>query len=141
MRKENQHYFKVVAKCGHVGRNKYIPIQFAVIAENASEAAQKVRYFPRVKHDHKDAILLVERIRVKEYKEINRNNRRDPYLQCHSKYEQDRIEDLKERLIDDLVNIKKSYKKSDKIEVQCYKQKKLRLIEKCDWEEYYENNY
>ena len=33
------YYYLVSCKCGHVGRDKYIPINFAVIAENGEEAA------------------------------------------------------------------------------------------------------
>ncbi len=53
-------YFIVTAKCGHVGRDNYIPIDFAVKAESASKAASYARDLPRVKHDHKDAILSVQ---------------------------------------------------------------------------------
>ena len=34
----NQNYYKVVAKCGHVGKCNYVPIIFAVVAENGIEA-------------------------------------------------------------------------------------------------------
>ena len=36
-------YYKVYAKCGHVGRNSYILKWFYVKAESGSEAAKKVR--------------------------------------------------------------------------------------------------
>lgn len=42
-------YFEVQAMCGHVGKGKYIPISFPVIAINGKEAAEKVRSYPRVK--------------------------------------------------------------------------------------------
>ena len=45
-------YYNVTAKCGHVGRENYIPISFAVKAQSAKEASKRVRNFPRVKHDH-----------------------------------------------------------------------------------------
>ena len=57
-------YFKVIAKCGHVGRGKCIWITFATMADNGRDAARKVRDFKRVKHDHKDAIASVEEISV-----------------------------------------------------------------------------
>ena len=141
MEKENKYYFKVVAKCGHVGRNKYIPIQFAVEANSAKEAANIVRYFPRVKHDHEDAIMRVEKIDKKEYKEIISINKKDPYLHCGSKYEQKQITDLQDRLVDDLLNIKRNYHKDNKRENASYKQKKQRLVEKSDWEDYYGYSY
>ena len=52
-------YYEVTAKCGHVGKGFYIPITFPVRAKSAAEAASVTRAFPRVKHDHKDAILIV----------------------------------------------------------------------------------
>ena len=57
--KEMKNYYEVLAKCGHVGKKHYVPVKFAVIAEDGKEAAKMVRYFPRVKHNHKDAILNV----------------------------------------------------------------------------------
>ncbi|MCQ2772556.1 MAG: hypothetical protein MJ238_04705 [Bacilli bacterium] len=79
---ENKKYFKVVAKCGHVGRRFYVPVQFAIRAQNGKEAAKKARDLPRVKHDHKDAILQVKEISYYEFKAINQVNKNDPYLQC-----------------------------------------------------------
>ena len=76
-------YYEVIAKCGHVGRKKYIPVKFAVVAESGKEAAKKVRQFPRVKHNHKDAILDVRCITVEEFLEIKESNANDPYLKCH----------------------------------------------------------
>ena len=60
-------YFKVVAKCGHVGRHRYIVKDFYIVANDGKEAAFKVRHLPRVKHDRKDAILSVEAIAKDEY--------------------------------------------------------------------------
>ena len=81
-------YYEVTAKCGHVGRGYYIPIGFAVRAETASEAATVTRTMPRVKHDHKDAILSVREVDVFEYDDLQEVNRYDPYLQCRSRREQ-----------------------------------------------------
>lgn len=61
-------YYKVTAKCGHVRRGHYIIKNFYVIAENGKEAAYKVRFFPRVKHDWKDAIVSVELITQEEFR-------------------------------------------------------------------------
>ena len=81
-------YYIVTAKCGHVGKKFYIPIDFAVMAGSASEAASKARQIPRVKHDHKDAILSVREIDRFEFAELAFVNEYDPYLQCTSKKEQ-----------------------------------------------------
>ncbi len=60
-------YFKVCAKCGHVGRNRYYEGVFYKTANSAKEAAKIVRNCARVKHHHKDAILSVEEIDVNRY--------------------------------------------------------------------------
>ena len=91
MKNEFKKYFMVIAKCGHVGRKNYIPIKFAVVAESGKDAAKKVRQFPRVKHNHKDAILDVRCITLEEFLEIKEINDKDPYLKCHSKQEQNLI--------------------------------------------------
>lgn len=60
-------YFKVAAKCGHVGQGHYIIKDFFVKAENGKEAAFQVRFLPRVKHDWKYAIVSVEIIDRDEF--------------------------------------------------------------------------
>lgn len=87
-------YFKVIAKCGHVGRNNYFRGEFFVGAENKKEAAQKVKTYPRVKKNHKDVILNVEEITNEQYI-IGRNaTKNNPYFKCKSKYEQNAIMEL-----------------------------------------------
>ena len=81
-------YFMVSAKCGHVGRDFYYKGNFFLQAESGKEAAQRVRFFPRVKHDHKDAILSVKKLDYMNFligKEIENLN---PYYKCNSKQEQ-----------------------------------------------------
>ena len=94
-------YFKVEAKCGHVGRGKCVWITFAVTASNGSEAAEKARGFKRVKHDHKDAIGSVKEISFEEFIAIKANNDADPYLHCKNVQEQRRIPDFDRRVVED----------------------------------------
>ncbi len=86
--KENlsQKFFLVTAMCGHVGKLKYVPVNFAVYANSASEASQLVKTFPRVKKQRKDAILQCIEITEKQYLIQKNVNRRDPYLnaKCHA---------------------------------------------------------
>ena len=117
-------YYEVEAKCGHVGRNKYVPIRFAVVAESGSEAASMVRQFPRVKHDHKYAILNVTKIDYERYLEINAINNNNPYLKCKSKHEQKLIDGLELQLEEDNHKRKIKYKKERCVK---YKIKKNRL--------------
>jgi hypothetical protein len=81
-------FFEVRAKCGHVGKNYYYEGVFYIKAENAKEAAAKGRVMPRVKHDHKDAILSVAQLSREEFKArwVARSN--IPYYQCRNRQEQ-----------------------------------------------------
>ena len=81
-------YYTVTAKCGHVGKNRYIPITFPVKAESAAEAASVTRQMPRVKHHHKDAILSVTEVDRFEYLNLSYVNSFDPYLLCTGRREQ-----------------------------------------------------
>ena len=81
-------YYKVKAKCGHVGKRNYYEGTFYETAENGREAAAIVRQRPRVKHQHKDAILSVEKISFEEYSEGQAGKKTEAYFQCESPQEQ-----------------------------------------------------
>ena len=130
MKNEFEKYFMVIAKCGHVGRKNYIPVKFAVVAESGKEAAKKVRQFPRVKHDHKDAILDVGCITIDEFLEIKDNNDNDPYLNCHSRFEQNLIVNLSDRMVADSHNVKQVYDKQERKDRVAYKLRKFKILEK-----------
>ena len=132
---ETKKYYEVIAKCGHVGRKNYIPVKFAVVAESGKEAAKKVRQFPRVKHDHKDAILDVRCITLEEFLEIKEINNNDPYLKCHSRQEQNLIINLAERMVADLHNVKQVFDKQARLDRVAYKIKKTKILEKFSWED------
>ena len=106
-------YFKVEAKCGHVGHGKCIWITFATTADNGKEAARKVRNFKRVKHDHKDAIGSVKEISFEEFIAIKAANDADPYLHCKNVQEQRKIPDFDKRVVDDKRELR-AEKKTDK---------------------------
>lgn len=95
----NTKYFKVTAKCGHVGKGNYVPINFAVKAENASAASQITKRFPRVKKQLWDCILACVEISRKEYKELRRINDNDPYLQCKCARDHSLVENENERVV------------------------------------------
>lgn len=80
MTQNTKKYFKVIAKCGHAGRNKYVPVSFAVVAQNKSEASQKALTFPRVKKHLHDAIISCEEIEKRTFKEIIKSNSKNEYL-------------------------------------------------------------
>lgn len=90
----NNKYFKVIAKCGHVGKGNYVPVAFAVKAESRSDASQKVMRYHRVKKQLSDAIISCEKIDKKSYKELVHVNANDPYLQCKCNRQQREIRDF-----------------------------------------------
>lgn len=81
-------YFRVVAKCGHVGKGMYFKGRFYVAADSASHAAARTRRFPRVKHDYKDAIISVTEISYQDYLDGQNYEYNRPYYNCKSKQEQ-----------------------------------------------------
>jgi len=95
-------FFIVRAKCGHVGRQHYVPIDFPIRAKDAKEAAEIIRITGRVKHNHKDAILEVASVSKYEYINQKSDNQNDPYLNVRSKHEQLKVLDqIKDRFIKD----------------------------------------
>ena len=91
-------FYRVTCKCGHVGRQFFIRIDFPVNADSGKEAAEIARNLPRVKHDHKDAILNCVEIDYEEYQIIQKINNNDPYLKCKNIQEQELIVGLADRL-------------------------------------------
>ena len=81
-------YFKVTVKFGHVGKSNFYKGYVYFKVESKKEAAEKARYCPRVKHDHKDAILNVEEIDKDLYLEGLEKNRAIKYFSCYNVQEQ-----------------------------------------------------
>ena len=142
MEELNKNYYKVICKCGHVGRKHYVPIQFAIIAKNGKEAAKRGRYLPRVKHQHKDAILNVIKINYEDYLMLKEINNNDPYLKCKNIQQQNKTCDLTDRLMIDEQNMVKPIDKSKRKERVEYVLKKRKLVERLNRRESrYEYNY
>ena len=81
-------YYEVEAKCGHVGRHNYILKKFYICADDGKEAAYKVRYLPRVKHNHKDAIKNVKEITYDDYVKGLDQHKQDAYFLVHNSTQQ-----------------------------------------------------
>ncbi len=114
-------YYLVLCKCGHVGKNMYMPIWFPIEANSGKEAAAIARMMPRCKHDHKDAILNCVKVDYEEFEYQRNINNNDPYLLCKSKYEQKMIFSLiKHRLVYD--------KHCEGGEKSKYKKRKVNLL-------------
>lgn len=106
-------FYKVVAKCGHVGKRKYIEVAFGVKFNSKKEAARYILSHGKVKKQLKDAISYVEEISYDEYVELLKSNENNAYIRSHYK---------KERTIDDdsilELKDKKRYKKESEFETR-----------------------
>ncbi|MBN3489918.1 leucine-rich repeat domain-containing protein [Acholeplasma equirhinis] len=92
--KHGINYYLVTVKCGHVGRDKYMPITFPVMAHDRKQASDIARVFPRVKKDHPDVVISAELVTEEQYyKQVEENNK-DPYLHIKRKMDQKKIMDL-----------------------------------------------
>lgn len=84
----NMKYFNITVKFGHVGKSNFYKGYLYLKTESKKDAAEKARYCPRVKHDHKDAILNVEEIDKDLYFEGLEKNRAIRYFSCYNVQEQ-----------------------------------------------------
>ena len=89
--------FAVIAKCGHVGRGRYVEREFPVIAESASAAAQIILCAPKVKKQLKNAITSVREICETEYEDIKKEWDSDIYI--HSPYKAEHPISLEDEVI------------------------------------------
>ena len=118
-------FYKVTAMCGHVSKNKYIPIDFPVKAANGREAALKTRSFPRVKHSKKTAIINCFEITKEEFVRLYEANKNDDYLQCKNNRDQRLIENIEDRI----VCIERHERKERDRECVMYKMRKFNQYE------------
>ena len=122
--------YSVKAMFGHVGRNNCIIKEVATIAENGKDAANKVRWMGRVKHNRKDAIREVKKITYEEYLALREETNNDPFFKCHSSQEQ---KILCGDITNEIVSLRRRdyidrEKRDDKIKFMKRKQK-LQLID------------
>ncbi len=135
-------YYKVIAKCGHVGNRKYVPIMFAVKANSGKEAARAAKEFPRVKKHRKDNILSCNEIDYEEFLEINKLNNEDEYLKCKNIQQQKLIENFSERVVDESYKFEvKKNKRQERLEYILKKNKILNDAYKLHRGEMYEYSY
>lgn len=73
-------YYKVTAKCGHVGNGMFCVKNFYVKAKNKKEARSIVRKRPRVKKSMNNPIVDIHRISFDEYCDGLAEWINDPYF-------------------------------------------------------------
>ena len=125
---KGQKYYAVHCKCGHVKPNRYVEIVFAVRANNGKEAAEMARRFARVKHNKKNAIINCYQITREKYEDINKTNRKDPYLKCKNIQEQRLIEGFESRICyepEPVVHKKSKQERKDFVKYKLRKQKQF----------------
>ena len=121
-------HYAVTAQFGHVGRGKYLPKTIAILAESGEEAAEKVRWMPRVKHHRKDAILDVRKIFEEEYQKLKEENRNDPYFKVGSKQEQEAFCSGLTELVIEYEKPDLKHRKAERLNKVNFKMKKNKLI-------------
>jgi hypothetical protein len=128
------YYFIVQAKCGHVGKGKYIPIDFPIRAMDARRAAFLVRLKPGVKHHQSNAILSVRKVSVVEYLLYRRLFRDDVYWQLACKNYEALIPRIRDEeayyRVDKPSKIFRGAKKTNKKDTRGFRARKISLIEK-----------
>ena len=81
----------VNVKCGHVGKNNYLLKWIYLEADSKKDAAAKARLFPRVKHDHKDAIREVIEINLEKYNYGLEEMKNDLYFKVKNTSQQRKV--------------------------------------------------
>ncbi len=84
-------YFVAVLKGGHVTPKYYIEFNWYIKAESKKAAAEMCRHIPRVKRNHSDFIISLTEICYEEFCMGVIENKKDPYLSCKNKQEQNMI--------------------------------------------------
>ncbi len=121
-------YCEVVAKCGHVGRGKYIIKNFYIKAETRKEAAKTVRWLPRVKHHQKDAIQSVREVSYEEFESGKDRMKRDPYFSVKNSTDQRALDAVKkEEVYCEPIPLK--HKKRDSV----YYLRKRKIVENANF--------
>lgn len=86
---DENRYYEVCAKCGHVGKGKYCLKRFYTIAPSMHKARENVLKAPRVKKQLSNPIEYVCQITKEEYEKGRFEMDTDPYFNC--KCEEDQI--------------------------------------------------
>ena len=94
-------YYIVKCKLGHSGTGQYREILFNIKAKNASDAIDKAKKMPGVKHDSNTAILGLKQITEEQYKE-NRKERME-YLKNKKRISDYDSENLTYNLIEEVI--------------------------------------
>lgn len=127
-------YYLVLCKFGHVGRNKYLPLNIPVVAVSKKEASLKAKSFRGVKKNHKDWFLEEPKeVTFEIYQKDRIIFKNDIYFQ---KKTRSRLSLFSDRLVDeksytrinDIKTNTKTYIKTKDIHLIEFKLKKLKVV-------------
>ena len=110
----------------------FIRVYYAVNYFHIEDIIEDLEY---LEYEQLLPILNVNKIDYEGYLEIVEMNNNDPYLKCHSRQEQNLIDNLEDRLEIDLNNQKAKYDKQARLQRVTYKIKKTKILEKFSWED------
>lgn len=122
-------YYFVIAKCGHIGRNKYVEVTFAIKAESKKEAVQLVINRGKVKKQLKNSISNVYEVSYEEYMNQMNINKDNIYLHAHYKREVD-VDELCIKTFDNRKRYKSYYEFESREEKIKYIFKKREYLER-----------
>ena len=94
---ENDKYYAVILKCGHVGIGYFIPVCFGVMAKDLESAIKLAKERSRVQRDRKDCVLIAAEVTAAEYFLIHYQNDHDAYIKTN--YAAEDVEHIERRRI------------------------------------------
>jgi hypothetical protein len=127
-------YYVVLCKFGHVGRNKYLPLNIPVIAVSKKEASLKAKSFRGIKKNHKDWCLEEPKeVTFEFYQKERIIFKNDIYFQKKTRSRlslfSDRLVDEKSYIrINDIKTNTKTYIKTKDVHLIEFKLKKLKVV-------------
>lgn len=134
-------FFKVEARCGHVGDGMFYPVNFYVTGKNKEEAVEKVKAFPRVKKSNaKSAIISIREIDRDGYEKGQIEMQNNPFLHHNTlnKEQQKQLDELieqKKQVLDEVSRMLSKKNKmvkdftEEQLQIKNYKQKKKRYTQ------------
>ncbi len=103
-------YYLVIAKCGQVGKGRYVEVEFPIYAEDKKSAAQMVLKRAKVKKQFKNAITNVYEISYDEHLAKTNEFNDNTFVRAHTKREITEYIESAEHPI----SLKRHYKKTCK---------------------------
>ena len=118
-------YYLVIAKCGHVGKGKYVEVEFPVYAVDKHSASQMCLKLGKVKKHLKNAISNIYEISYEEYLTKLEDYNDNKFVRAHTKKEIVDYIDSAHRLESDKKGYKHSFKSRNERVLYLLKRNKI----------------